>query len=1354
MVTEDWVDEEKLELWEIRFYGDRIDRKHTVVIGGRFSDSNTPSTRTKSGIAIKQPEKYDPSHNPTPQGERKTYAPASHNQNQQVNPVQPNQTSTASSSSSSGSSASSTSSSMSDTVDSTIEQVIRNHDPSRAGADGKTVSAVKTAELMRETIETEMKMQRAVHLSKRDSHAKHNSNGAPINGPKQQASVATVQPPTASQQFQMQQNNAKTPVTTVATKPIGAGTPTSSKVGGVVVGKKFFANRQSATASTDAGILTKRPLQNTITINKGAGGSIQVVKNNPIAQPPAVSVPQMQIPPPQAPLQVPTTVAVATIGGQQLISSMQSQLATTTAATVQPQKLSVIRLPDGRFQVKGLLPGQQCYQTADGKIHVTVPPVVQSPAQNPLNQLLGPNKVLVRLDNNQLAAIQLPAQQTQLGVPTSHAVSIASQMLVNRAPPPSVQTVQQPNVTSAAPTPPATPTSTQQQTAITRTPGLPISIVSPSKSVAQQQQPARALNSPAPTSTTSTLSTPIINPRSSPTVIKIQSSVSTPSVTNATPQPPSVSSPATSTLVTKVATPPVQVTSIPAGPVIISTQQQQQISTASPEPQMQQSKPATPAPMSIQVVKTNSITQSPAVTQQQVIQQQVIQQQVIQQQAPVQVPSTMAAVQQIVNMAGGIQQQQNAVATAQTPPSSQKLTVCRLPDGRLQVKGLLAGQQCYQTSDGRIHVTSTPIIQNPVTAQTQLNQLLGPNKVLVRLGNNQLAAIQLPTPQQAQTTVASSPQQVVSTVASPVVMNKALVQAVQQQQTVVTTPQPATPQQQQTTITRTPGLPISIVSLSKSTVQQQQQQPVKTQVPSPATPTVAIPSSPKSNPTVIKVSSPIVVRSATPTTTTAAAAVRTPSPAVIATKSAPPPIQVTNTPSGPVIITSQQQISSAPAPPTAVVQQSKPATPSTPIITATKSQPPPIPQDSTTTAVKSLPPPVVEASTSANKPAPPTTPVVTPAVASPMTPKAPTKAPSKIVAQIFQTPQGPKVVIQGVNPGELTQNQMMQLQAQIQKQLAAQQQQQSQQQKPATVAASAIQVKGKLGASTTPAVMPPASSVVVQQQQPSVIQQHNSTTPIQQTSSNLPAILQKHSSASALAALQNQSPVEVLRSGSSSSVPVTQSPLTSPVLPQSPPPPTMVSPAKVLSPPSNLPTLLSPHRSVVGRQDMVAAVSSVREPSVPGSPTILSSPGQPVVVARKSQPRKSPIRPNNIDSPPPMIMSPPPPLPPMVHNNVNSVAMELMRPLNTEQQHILAERRNALKEDIMEKKKAAATQMRLEAQREMQEKLEKQKASIELANSKAEEQKQATTVVQQQNSVHDNSAHNAQIKATGAKVNY
>lgn len=49
---------------------------------------------------------------------------------------------------------------------------------------------------------------------------------------------------------------------------------------------------------------------------------------------------------------------------------MVNQPIPAPATKSEPQKVQVIRGPDGKISVRGLVPGQQLIQTADGKLHV------------------------------------------------------------------------------------------------------------------------------------------------------------------------------------------------------------------------------------------------------------------------------------------------------------------------------------------------------------------------------------------------------------------------------------------------------------------------------------------------------------------------------------------------------------------------------------------------------------------------------------------------------------------------------------------------------------------------------------------------------------------------------------------------------------------------------------------------------------------------------------------------------------------------------------------------------------------------------------------------------------------------
>lgn len=54
----------------------------------------------------------------------------------------------------------------------------------------------------------------------------------------------------------------------------------------------------------------------------------------------------------------------------QLATPIQTSQQTIAKETPPPQRVQIMRTPDGRITVKGLLPGQQLVQYPDGKLHV------------------------------------------------------------------------------------------------------------------------------------------------------------------------------------------------------------------------------------------------------------------------------------------------------------------------------------------------------------------------------------------------------------------------------------------------------------------------------------------------------------------------------------------------------------------------------------------------------------------------------------------------------------------------------------------------------------------------------------------------------------------------------------------------------------------------------------------------------------------------------------------------------------------------------------------------------------------------------------------------------------------------
>ncbi|XP_062542948.1 LOW QUALITY PROTEIN: nucleosome-remodeling factor subunit NURF301-like [Armigeres subalbatus] len=115
--------------------------------------------------------------------------------------------------------------------------------------------------------------------------------------------------------------------------------------------------------STDGATPPKQTIVQRRIIVKNADGTTKVIQQN-ITQPARAS---------------PTPAPSATPSPQQ---SKAQQAATPPAKPDGPQKVQIIRGPDGKVSVRGLNPGQQLIQTADGKLHV----LSAAPGANPASK--------------------------------------------------------------------------------------------------------------------------------------------------------------------------------------------------------------------------------------------------------------------------------------------------------------------------------------------------------------------------------------------------------------------------------------------------------------------------------------------------------------------------------------------------------------------------------------------------------------------------------------------------------------------------------------------------------------------------------------------------------------------------------------------------------------------------------------------------------------------------------------------------------------------------------------------------------------------------------------------------------
>lgn len=130
--------------------------------------------------------------------------------------------------------------------------------------------------------------------------------------------------------------------------------------------------------------------------------------------------------------------------------------ATTTAAAVTPtkpsevaQRVQIMRSPDGRLTVKGLMPGQQLVQMPDGKIQVLTTTQIQTTTSTstPKAQTITPTKTIIKTTPNTstgklvLQSNQIKAAQVQPQSPSSK----GQQILVKQQGTPVLQKIGTPN---------------------------------------------------------------------------------------------------------------------------------------------------------------------------------------------------------------------------------------------------------------------------------------------------------------------------------------------------------------------------------------------------------------------------------------------------------------------------------------------------------------------------------------------------------------------------------------------------------------------------------------------------------------------------------------------------------------------------------------------------------------------------------------------------------------------------------------------------------------------------------------------------------------------------------------------
>ncbi|XP_071445006.1 nucleosome-remodeling factor subunit NURF301 isoform X3 [Hetaerina americana] len=281
-VTEEWVDEERLELWEIKQYGERRERANAHVV-----------TRSRTGSLAPKPDRLDPGQ----QGASGT-----------------------------------------------------------GNAPTGVVSAKASAEEIKERLEQQLRMQRAAHQQRR----------ALERGVAAGTQVFKVVSGGVSSQGKIVVADGLRTVTKVAIPPTPGQSGSSS-------GTKALLAAATGQQGSKAQVGQRR-----IFVARSPDGTTRVIHGGPTSILP------------KAPGQAGTPVA----GGQSLVkirpAGPQQQVQPGQQV---PQRVHITRGPDGKIQIRGLLPGQQLLQFPDGKLHIQTGPQVQQllipqaqPASSPTSQ--------------------------------------------------------------------------------------------------------------------------------------------------------------------------------------------------------------------------------------------------------------------------------------------------------------------------------------------------------------------------------------------------------------------------------------------------------------------------------------------------------------------------------------------------------------------------------------------------------------------------------------------------------------------------------------------------------------------------------------------------------------------------------------------------------------------------------------------------------------------------------------------------------------------------------------------------------------------------------------------------------
>lgn len=270
-VSEEWVDEDKLELWEIKQYCEKLEKSNNMTLTRSRTGTITPKTEIKLEI----------------KGDASTIK---------------------------------------------AENIITKGTP----------------EEIKEKMEMQLRAQRAAHYQKK--------------------SVETMVKTAGGQIIKLlpgQQVTADGSLVKVVTKPIGSTTGKNTLTSilttptNTPVNKTLIATRKIYMSKDGTAKVVTTP---TTLVHKSTGtGNVQqsLIKIQPQSDQHTFSI--------QGAVQPSQTIQLTPTSQQ----TLQNQtLVTTTPLSQHPQRVQIIRGNDGKIQVRGLVPGQQLIQMADGKLHV------------------------------------------------------------------------------------------------------------------------------------------------------------------------------------------------------------------------------------------------------------------------------------------------------------------------------------------------------------------------------------------------------------------------------------------------------------------------------------------------------------------------------------------------------------------------------------------------------------------------------------------------------------------------------------------------------------------------------------------------------------------------------------------------------------------------------------------------------------------------------------------------------------------------------------------------------------------------------------------------------------------------